>query len=167
MSRTNLPILPVANQVVFPGRRLRVSLSNFTECTLHTVSRGKKIKMFGIVTYRDPVRKAIYEYGTIVGVLSEEPTFSSTSYAVTESMITSFFNMPVNTQSRHEWQLLVVGVDRFRILSASDEGGFLYGSVEVLKDKPCQPLPLIQEKLRAAGLQFIKTLSGTPGTVRE
>lgn len=144
-----------------------MSLSNFTERTFYPVSRGKKIKMFGIVTYRDPARKAIYEYGTIVGVLSEEPTFSSTRYSVADSVISSFFNMPVGGHSRHEWQLLVMGVDRFRILSASDEGGFLYGSVEVLKDKPCPPLPDLLSKLRSSGLQFFRSLSVTPAVMRE
>lgn len=167
MSRTNLPILPVAGQVVFPGRRLRVSLTNFTERICNSVSRGKKIKMFGIVAYRDPARKAIYEYGTIVGVLSEEPTFSSNPHPVADNVISSFFSMPRGSQSRHEWQLVVVGVDRFRILSASDEGGFLYGSVEVLRDKPSAPLPQLLDKLRAAGLQFFRTLSVTPAVMRE
>jgi hypothetical protein len=48
MSRGTIPILPIAHKVVFPGARLQVTLSNPRE-----FGRGKKLSVFGIITYKN------------------------------------------------------------------------------------------------------------------
>ena len=86
MSKTKIPILGLSHRVIFPGTTHRLTISNITECMFYIVSRGKKLTMFGVVTYKDPDKKIFYSYGTLVGVAAEAPVMKS------ESIFSGFFN---------------------------------------------------------------------------
>ena len=150
MSKAKIPILPVTHRVIYPGTALRITLSNLPE-----FARGKKLTMFGIVTYKNASTKELYDYGTLVGVVSEMPVTSGNNYSANDAIISSFFNTPLSSFPRNEWQITVMGVERFKIKSLRNEGGVYMAKIEVVKDKDSdQNIEELTDKLKKAGAEY-------------
>jgi ATP-dependent Lon protease len=161
MPKLTIPIVPI-NQVVFPGSYLRLVATNISQRKLHAVTRGTRLKLLGLLAYRDPKLKQTYEIGTMVSVIREEAYVR-----VSETVLSNFFNGQVKTFSKDDAQLVVVGVDRFRVLHLSDEGDVLFASIEIIKDQPYSPPLTLIEELRVSGLQYVKEAGLTPVSLAE
>ena len=127
MSKARIPIVGVSHHVILPGVRRRIALSNYSESNLSSVSRTRKLKIFGIVTYKDPDHKVMYSYGTLVGIISESPIARS------DTFFSSIFSNSFGTSYSNEWQLVVIGVERFKILSMTEENGVYFASIQIEK----------------------------------
>lgn len=117
--------------------------------------------MFGIVTYKDPDNKVLHSYGTLVGIAHESPIMRS------ESIFQSFFDSSFNTFSRQNWQLIVIGVERFKILSMTEDNGINYASIQIEKDKDSKLNDKLLADLKNSGKNFIKTLNISPTLAQE
>ena len=153
MSKAKIPIIGVSHRVIFPGTTHRITVSNLHECISYTVSRGKKLTMFGVVTYKDPDKKVMHSYGTLVGIAAEAPVLRQ------ESVFSGFFNGALNNFSRNEWQLIIMGVERFKILSISEDAGVSYASIKIEKDIDSTIPDKLVEELRITGKNYLKNPS--------
>lgn len=152
MHKFTIPIVPVS-QVVFPGSYLRLVAPNVSERKHYAVIRGRRAKLLGLLAYRDAKLKQTYEVGTMVSVIREE------SYVkVSETVTSSFFNAQIKTFSKDDAQLVVVGIDRFRVLHLTEEGDVIFASVEIIKDLPCSPPTMLLAELKGVGIQYIKEI---------
>jgi len=97
----------------------------------------------------------------LVGVVSEEPLPKG------NALLSNFFNSPLNQFNRNEWQVFVIGLERFKLLAVSDEGGYMYGSVEIVKDAKGQLSDKILDELRVKGIEYIKGSSTSNAFVLE
>lgn len=109
--------------------------------------------MFGIVTYKDPDKKIMYSYGTLVGIAAEAPVMRS------ESIFSGIFSGSTSSFSRNEWQLIIIGVERFKILSISEDSGVTYASIKIEKDLDSKIDDKLVEDLRKIGKTFIRSLN--------
>lgn len=117
--------------------------------------------MFGIVTYKDPDNKVLHSYGTLVGVAQETPIMRS------ESVFQNFFEGSFNSFSRQNWQLVVIGVERFKILSVSEDNGISYASIQIVKDKDTKISEKMLNDLKTSGKEFIKSQNITPALAQQ
>ena len=106
--------------------------------------------MLGIVTYKDPAKKVLYNYGTLVGVASESPI------ATSESL---FSGLNVGYSNQNGWKLVVIGVERFKILSSTEENGTTYATIHIEKDKDSKISDQVLEQLRNQGKSYFKSLA--------
>lgn len=156
MSKIKVPILPIGHRVIFPGSTIRVTIPNISECKLYAVARGKKLTIFGILSYKDAEKKQFYNYGTLVGVIHESPVVRS-KFNSGEVSITSFLNTPVASFSRNDSNIVAIGAERFKVLSVSEEGRYLWASIQIEKDTNTKaPINLIED-LRKSGAHYIQT----------
>lgn len=155
MSKTNIPVVPLTNKVFLPGSSMTLAMKDYNICNPHLVSRGKKLKMFGIITYKDPSKKTLYNYGTLVGVASESPIISS------EGM---FPGLSMGLTNLNSWKLFVIGVERFKILSYTEENGTIYANIQVEKDKDSKIPEKLMEDLKNMTKAYIRSLP-TPENV--
>lgn len=106
--------------------------------------------MFGIATYKDPAKKLLYNYGTLVGVASETPI------ATSESL---FSGLNVGYSNQNGWKLVVIGVERFKILSSSEENGIVHATIQVEKDKDSKISESLLDNLKKSGKSYFKSLA--------
>jgi ATP-dependent Lon protease len=153
MSKATVPVLGISHRVVFPGSSHRVTISNFSERNPSSVSRGKKISMFGVVTYKDPDKRTMFSYGTLVGIAHESPI------SRTDGIFSSFFNSDFNRFTRSDWQLIIVGVERFRVLSITEDSSFPMASIQIEKDTDSNVSEKLVQELRTLGKNYLKGLN--------
>lgn len=153
MSKARIPIIGISHRVVLPSSTHRITIPNFPECIFYIVSRGRKLSMFGVVTYKDPDKRIMYSYGTLVGVLSETPVAKS------ESIFSGFFDGNFRSFSRSEWQLIIVGVERFKILSISEDSGVNYASITIEKDVDSSINEPLLKELRDRGKLYLRGMN--------
>lgn len=144
--------------LVFQQELVSITIQNVSP---YIVSRSKKLKMFGIVTYKDPDNKILHSYGTLVGIAHESPIMRS------ESIFQGFFDSSFNSFSRQNWQLIVIGVERFKILSMTEDNGINYASIQIEKDKDNKLSQKLLADLKSSGKNFIKTLNISPTLAQE
>jgi ATP-dependent Lon protease len=149
MSKTNIPLVTLTNKVFLPGSSMTLAMKDYNLCKNHLVSRGKKLKMFGIVTFRDPGKKIFYSYGTLVGVASESPIINS------EGM---FPGLSMGLTNQNSWKLFVIGVERFKILNFSEENGTVYANIQVEKDRDAKVSEKLLDELKNIGKAYIRSL---------
>lgn len=154
MSKAKIPIVGITRGVVLPGSTHRITITNYPECIFYIVSKGKKMKMFGIVTYKDPEKKQMYSYGTVVGIANEAPLARS------QDVFSGLFGS-TSSVNRSDWRLIVMGVERFKILSVSEDSGVSYASVQILKDTDSKISDSQIEELREIGLKYLKSTQNT------
>lgn len=106
--------------------------------------------MFGVVTYKDPDKKIFHSYGTLVGVAAEAPVVKQ------ESLFSGLFNGGASNYSRNEWQLIIVGVERFKILNISDDTGVTYATIKIENDLDAKISEDMVEYLRVSGKNYLK-----------
>ena len=68
-----------------------------------------------------------------MGVVNEDPLPKGILY-LGNDLLQNYFNQPLKSFSRNEMQFLVNGLERFKLLAISDEGGYMFGSVEIVND---------------------------------
>jgi ATP-dependent protease La (LON) substrate-binding domain len=161
MSKARVPIIGISHRVILPAATHRITISNLPERKVYIVSRGKKLNMFGVVTYKDPDKKIMYSYGTLVGVVGEMPIVRP------EKIFSDFFNGGLANFSRNEWQLVILGVERFKILSISEDSGITYASIQVEKDTDTKITDKQIEDLRTSGKNYLRSLNVSPPFIIE
>jgi ATP-dependent Lon protease len=157
MQRLELPIVAI-NAVVFPGAYLRMIVTNASLRKAHTDNKGKPLEHLGLVANKD--RNETFEVGTLVSVLRQKPVAQG-------SLISYFFHKRFKTSAQDFATLVVIGVDRFRILSRSTVGGVPLAAVELIKDMPCKPHQSLVEELRSVGISYLSQSSGAESTLTE
>jgi ATP-dependent Lon protease len=117
--------------------------------------------MFGIVTYKDPEHKVMYSYGTLVGIIQESPIARS------ESIFSNFFDNSFNTFYSNDWQLIVIGVERFKILSMTEENGHYIASIQIEKDKTEKLSEKLLQDLKNSARSYWSSLGLSPSQLSE
>ena len=125
------------------------------------MSRTRKLKIFGIVTYKDPDHKVMYSYGTLVGIISESPIARS------DTFFSSIFSNSFGTSYSNEWQLVVIGVERFKILSMTEENGVYFASIQIEKDKEEKINDKLLQELKSSATSCWNSLNLSPGLQAE
>ena len=88
-----------------------------------------------------------------MGIAAEAPVLRQ------ESVFSGFFNGALNNFSRNEWQLIIMGVERFKILSISEDAGVSYASIKIEKDIDSTIPDKLVEELRITGKNYLKNPS--------
>lgn len=162
MSRTTLTLLPIAHKVVLPGSKIRISVPNMNDCNSYIVNSSKKTQIFGMITYKNTQTKELYQFGTLVGVMAGEPTVRRKATMGGTSILNNVFGLPISTYSNDEWHIYVVGVERFKLLSTSNDGDFMKGNIEIVKDKNTVCSEQLEKELRSKAGEYLKmTTSST------
>ncbi|CAG9318274.1 LON_2 [Blepharisma stoltei] len=145
MSKARVQILPVGHRVIFPGTTVRLAISNLSD-----YPKGKKITIIGILPHEESNNKKFYNYGTLMGIVYDHPI------AKKENSQSNFFNNPMSSFSRKDSHIFAIGVERYKVLSMSEEGKTIWASIQLEKDTSTEVSETLIEDLRKSGIHYIQ-----------